>query len=110
MKISSKLAYVAIASTVGVLAYGGTALADPSGMFEPVPPHRHFLVQPDGDRVPIGPQVCGNPNLTAAFAQFHYNIHHSHLPVIGVVDTLGPQDGAPGLHNSLGANMTAALC
>jgi hypothetical protein len=110
VKIASKLASVAIASTVGVLAYGGAALADPSTMFEPVPPHRHFLVQPDGTRVPIGPQVCENPDLAPAFAQFHYNIHHSHLPGIGVVDTLGPQDGAPGLHNSLGADMTATLC
>lgn len=110
MKIPSKLAYVAIATAVGVLAYGGTALADPSGMFEPVPPHRHFLVQPDGTSVPIGPQVCERPQLAPAFAQFHYNVHHSHLPGIGVVDTLGPQDGAPGLHNGLGADLTAARC
>lgn len=110
MKISSKLTYVAIASTVGVLAYGGTAVADPSTMFQPVPAHRHFLEKPDGTLVPIGPQVCGNPKMARAFAQFHYNIHHSHLPGIGVVDTLGPQDGAPGLHNDLGADITARGC
>lgn len=56
-----------------------------------VPPHRHFLVQPDGSLLPIGPQVCEDPGLQTAFNQFHASIHvgtvgtfamdHSHNPV-----------------------------
>ena len=45
--------------------------------------------------------------LQLAFNEFHFNIHDSALPGIGAIDTLGPQDGAPGLHDGLGADMTA---
>jgi hypothetical protein len=40
-----------------------------------------------------------------AFNEFHYNIHHSGDPVHGNVATLGPQDGASGLHNGSGAEV-----
>jgi len=33
--------------------------------------------------------------------------HHSFIPGIGVIHTLGPQDGAPGLHNTTGAEIIA---
>lgn len=39
-----------------------------------------------------------------AFNQFHYNIHGSFVPGMPVT-TLGPQGGAPGLHNDVGADV-----
>jgi hypothetical protein len=47
-----------------------------------------------GGLVPVGPQICGNPKMQQAFNEFHYNIHHSVVPGIGDIPTLGPQDGA----------------
>ncbi len=40
-----------------------------------VPPHRHFIVKPNGTFVEVGPRVCDNPNLQEAFNQFHVNVH-----------------------------------
>lgn len=68
--------------------------------------HRHFVKLATGERVAVGPQICENANLRQAFNQFHYNIH-SFVPGFGVVHTLGPQDGAPGLHNGAGAEVIA---
>ena len=39
-----------------------------------VPPHRHFI-EVNGERVPIGPQVCESPELQGAFNQFHFGVH-----------------------------------
>jgi len=39
-----------------------------------VPPHQHFLVTPDGTRIPVGPDACQFGPSTA-FDQFHFNIH-----------------------------------
>ena len=53
----------------------------------------------------MGPQICTDPSMQQAFNAFHYNVHHSEVPGIGDVLTLGPQDGAPGLHNGHGAEV-----
>lgn len=54
-----------------------------------VTPHRHILLTPQGP-IPVGPAVCDNPLLQAAFNQFHAKVHvgpantafdHSHNPV-----------------------------
>jgi hypothetical protein len=86
------------------LAFAGAGLADPPSTLVDPPNHRHFIVTADG-LVPVGPQICGNPNLQQAFNEFHYNIHHSEVPGIGDIPTVGPQDGAPGLHNGVGAEL-----
>ena len=92
---------------VSLLAVGATALfmfagasfADPN--LADVPKHRHFVETPTGELIPVGPQVCANADLQDAFNQFHYNVHHTNAP------SLGPQNGAPGLHNHVGAEVTA---
>jgi hypothetical protein len=89
---------------LAVLTFAGPTLADPPDTLISPPNHRHFIVTPDG-LVPVGPQICGNPEMQQAFNEFHYNIHHSVVPGIGDVPTLGPQDGAPGLHNGRGAEV-----
>ena len=95
----------------GLLVFTGTGLADPPGMlYDPVPPHRHFVMTPNGDLRAVGPQICENPSLQQAFTQFHHNVHHSFIPGVGVIHTKGPQDGAPGLNNDKGAEITARLC
>ena len=98
-------------ASVALFAFVGTGAADPN--LVNAPPHQHFLVM-NGVWTPIGPQVCGgtNPQLQRAFNQFHFNIHHSELPGMPptLVDTLGPQLGAPGLHNDIGADMEGRRC
>jgi hypothetical protein len=105
-----------IAGAIALFAFTSPGLADPSDLFvAQVPPHRHFIDLPTGQLIPVGPQVCENPELMPAFEQFHFNIHHSFVPVPApgvTVHTLGPQDGAPGLHptKANGATLTARLC
>jgi hypothetical protein len=92
---------------VMVLAFASIGFADPPGMLTDVPKHRHFIKTATGEMIPVGPQICENANLQQAFNQFHFNVHHSFIPGIGVIHTLGPQDGAPGLHNTAGAEIIA---
>jgi hypothetical protein len=95
------LSAFAVAS-IALFAFVGTGFADPPGMlFDPVPAHQHFLMTPSGELAAIGPQICGNPQLQRAFNQFHHNVHHSFIPGVGEIHTLGPQDGAPGLHHGV---------
>lgn len=106
------LAICAVAS-IALFTLAGTGMADPSDLFiAEVPPHRHFIETDSGKLVPVGPQVCERPELMSAFEQFHHNVHHSFVPGFGTVHTLGPQDGAPGLHPAkvAGATITARLC
>ena len=76
-----------------VVLAGGMALAGaPAVSADQAPtiaPHRHFLLTPQG-QIPVGPQVCKDANLQAAFNQFHAAVHvgpansafdHSHNPV-----------------------------
>ena len=92
-------------TVIGVLA--GPGSADPN--LVNVPAHRHWLGDP-ANGVQIGPRLCDNPNLQKAFNQFHFNIHHSFIPPPagpGPIDSLGPQDGAPGLNNDHGGEIVA---
>lgn len=92
---------LSIAVLLGVGA--ATGLADPN--LPLVTPHRHFLQEPDGTRVPIGPQICGhtdNLGLWKAFSQFHNNLH------VATAASIGP--AAPGLHDGQGGEIMAAPC
>jgi hypothetical protein len=89
---------------IALLAFARVGLADPPSTLISPPNHRHFLVTPGG-LVPVGPQICQDASLQQAFNEFHYNVHHSEVPGIGDIPTLGPQDGAPGLHNGSGAEL-----
>ena len=113
MKGRVLFAFSVVGASIALFAFAGTGLADPSELFvTDVPPHRHFISTPSGKLVAVGPQVCENLALMPAFEQFHHNVHHSFVPGFGTVHTLGPQDGAPGLHPSKdkGATITARLC
>ncbi|HEX6658678.1 MAG TPA: hypothetical protein VF065_11380 [Ilumatobacter sp.] len=103
-KLCGALGAAAIATT-GVLLSAGSIFADPPEMLINPPFHRHFVVLPDGTMIPVGPNLCEHPELQQAFNEFHYNIHHSELPGVGHIATLGPQNGAPGLHNGQGAEI-----
>jgi hypothetical protein len=85
---------------VGVLSGAGFALADPnlSNIF----PHRHYIATPTGDLVQVGPRLCDDPALQAAFNQFHNNIH--------LVSATGIGPAAPGLHNLTGGELMAGPC
>jgi hypothetical protein len=103
VKTRFTLASLVISACIA-LAFAGVGMADPPNTLVSPPDHRHFIVTADG-LVPVGPQICQNPSLRQAFDEFHYNIHHSEVPGIGDIPTLGPQEGAPGLHNGRGADM-----
>jgi hypothetical protein len=83
---AAKILCAAMATSALVLV--GTPVAT-AGQAPPIAPHRHFLVTPDGT-MPVGPQVCENPDLQTAFNQFHAAVHvgpansafdHAHNPV-----------------------------
>jgi hypothetical protein len=102
MKARLAFGVVILAVVVGFSAT--TGLADPD--LTNVPAHRHWLGDP-ANGVQIGPKLCDNPKLQNAFNQFHHNVHHSFIPGLGQLDTLGPQDGAPGLNNDHGGEIVA---
>ena len=77
----------AIVAGAALLGTALPALADPN--LPPLYPHRHFIVLPDGPLVEVGPRVCDDPSLQAAFRQFHFNV----------------QAGAAGLHNHRSAEI-----
>lgn len=102
-----KAAMLAATTSIALIGFAGVGLADPPRDLIDAPKHRHFLKMPDGTMLPVGPQICANADLQDAFNQFHYNIHHSALPGIGHIETLGPQEGAPGLHDAIGPKLVA---
>jgi hypothetical protein len=104
VKTRFMLAFGTVSASIALLAFAGPGLADPPDTLVSPPNHRHFIVTSDG-MVAVGPQICGNPEMQQAFNAFHYNVHHSEVPGIGDIPTLGPQDGAPGLHNGRGAEL-----
>ena len=87
-----KLFIPALAAATMMLGTALPGFADPN--LPNVPRHRHFIQTPTGKLVEVGPRVCDNPSLQAAFNQFHHNVHQ----------------GAPGLHNRAGAEITARPC
>jgi len=103
-KLCGALGAAAVATT-GLLMSAGSIFADPPSTLTSPPLHRHFLVLPDGTQKPVGPNLCEHPELQQAFNEFHYNIHHSENPPGTHIETLGPQGGAPGLHNGHGAEI-----
>ena len=105
------LLFVCAVASVALFAFAGISTADPN--LPNPPPHQHFVITAQGEWIPVGPQVCpagSNPQLQQAFNQFHFNVHHSGFPGNPFIETLGPQDGAPGLHNQIGADMTGRPC
>ena len=66
-----KLAVFLVAGAA-CLGVSGAAFADAPG---PVGPHQHFLVLPDGTNLPVGPDICANPDAAQGFYGFHQNIH-----------------------------------
>lgn len=92
----------------GVLIVGATvASADPN--VPVIPAHRHFLATPSG-LVQVGPRLCDDVRVRNGFNQFHINIHVSATSPTTPIDTLGPQHGAPGLHNVNGAELVIRPC
>lgn len=92
-----------IATLVAAAAFGLTAIAGADPSLPNIPAHRHY-VQTSQGLVQVGPRVCDNPGLQKAFNQYHSNVHHA------VPNSPGPEQSAPGLHNSRGAEIAAGPC
>ena len=98
--MKKRLAFGAVAGVAAILAFVPRSEADPN--LTNIPPHRHYVQTATGELVPVGPQVCGNPQLQKAFNQFHNNVH--------AVSGSGIGPAAPGLHNFQGAELMAGAC
>jgi hypothetical protein len=100
---------IVLTLAAGVLIAGASvAFADPD--VPNISAHRHFLATPSGKLVEVGPRLCDDAGLQSGFNQFHINIHASATSPITPIDTLGPQHGAPGVHNLNGAELTIRPC
>lgn len=97
---SKERVVIAVVTALALLVPATASLADPD--LTNVPRHRHWIEQPDGTRVQVGPRFCDNPDLQEAFNQFHNNLH------IATPSSIGP--AAPGLHNGMGAEIKATPC
>lgn len=95
-----RLAAGVLTGLVATLIFVATSRADPN--LTNIPPHRHFVRTPSGELVPVGPQICGNPQLQKAFNEFHNNVH--------AVSATGIGPAAPGLHNLQGAELLSGRC
>jgi hypothetical protein len=101
-------AVLALVIATGLLLGGATvAIADPN--VPNIAPHRHFI-QTQAGLVEVGPILCDDPSLQQAFNQFHINVHSSSTSPVTPIQTLGPQHGAPGLHNDNGAELVVTGC
>jgi hypothetical protein len=98
--MKARLALGIASGFTALLIAVATTRADPN--LGNIPAHRHFVKTPDGTLVPVGPNLCDNPDLQKAFNQFHNNIH--------VVSSVGIGPAAPGLHNGVGAELMAGRC
>ena len=93
----------------GVLIAGGATVASADPNVPNITAHRHFLATPSG-LVQVGPRLCDDPKFQEGFNQFHINVHASATSPTTPIDTLGPQHGAPGVHNLKGAELVIRPC
>ena len=93
----------------GVLIAGGATVASADPNVPNITAHRHFLATPSG-LVQVGPRLCDDPKFQKGFNQFHINVHASATSPTTPIDTLGPQHGAPGVHNLKGAELVIRPC
>ena len=99
-----------VLTMAGAVLVSGASLAIADPNVPNIPPHRHFIQTPEGNLVQVGPRVCDDPSLQQAFKQFHINVHASATSPTTPIDTLGPEHGAPGLHNGEGAELAIRPC
>jgi hypothetical protein len=66
-----KTAFLLVAA-VSFLGPSGAALAERP---QPIFPHQHFIVKPDGTLLPVGPDICTNEAASQGFFGFHQNVH-----------------------------------
>lgn len=71
---------VGLAIAASIIGVGPAVLAGPPG--GNVPPHKHFVVLPDGDLVEVGPDSCAN-GPSRQFDNFHFNVHLGNPNVVG---------------------------
>jgi hypothetical protein len=101
---------LAVVTVAGALLGGAATVATADPNVPNIPAHRHFVQTTSGQLVEVGPRLCDNSALQHAFNQFHINIHSSATSPTTPIDTLGPQHGAPGLHNFKGAELMPRPC
>jgi hypothetical protein len=101
---------LALVTVIGGLVGGLATVATADPDVPNIPAHRHFVQTASGKLVEVGPRLCDDASLQFAFNNFHINVHSSATSPTTPIDTLGPQHGAPGLHNFNGAELTPRPC
>ena len=101
--------YLIVLTIASMVLVTGVAVATADPNVPNITAHRHFLATPSG-LVQVGPRLCDDPKFQNGFNQFHINIHASATSPTTPIDTLGPQHGAPGLHNINGAELVIRPC
>lgn len=99
-KLVARVFVLGVLGAAVILMVPGVGASDPD--LTNVPAHRHFILTPNGDFIPVGPDLCDNPSLQNAFNQFHNNLH------MATASSIGP--AAPGLHNGQGGEIVARSC
>ena len=101
--------YLIVLTIASMVLVTGVAVATADPNVPNIAAHRHFLATPSG-LVQVGPRLCDDPKFQQGFNQFHINIHASATSPTTPIDTLGPQHGAPGVHNLKGAELVIRPC
>ena len=101
--------YLIVLTIASMVLVTGVAVATADPNVPNIAAHRHFLATPSG-LVQVGPRLCDDPKFQQGFNQFHINVHASATSPTTPIDTLGPQHGAPGVHNLKGAELVIRPC
>lgn len=101
--------YLIVLTIASMVLVVGAAVATADPNVPNIAAHRHFLQTPSG-LVQVGPRLCDDPKFQQGFNQFHINVHASATSPTTPIDTLGPQHGAPGVHNLQGAELVIRPC
>lgn len=76
-------AVAALAATACTATVAGASQPTPT-----VPPHQHYIVTAEGDRVPVGPNACED-GMSVQFDNFHTKIHRGQPYANGIVSASG---------------------
>ena len=83
---------IKLATAAAIVALGATALAPTVvGAAQPtptVPPHQHYVVNANGDLIPVGPSACKN-GMSVQFDNFHNNVHRGQPFANGIISASG---------------------
>ena len=73
--LRNKLLALFTGIAIGTPVVVGTSTVQAEKPTTGAPLHRHYIEQPDGTRVYVGPDVCANLALQQGWAAYHVKVH-----------------------------------